>query len=37
MPKVSSEAMEMESNEYLVPTLKQMGYEGTVSHKFPGI
>ena len=37
MPKVSSEDMEMESNEYLVPTLKQMGYEGTVSHKFPGI
>ena len=36
MPPMPADVIKKEAKEHSVPTLAEMGYEGTVSHKFPG-
>ena len=36
MPPMPADIVKKEGKEHSIPTLAELGYEGVVSHKFPG-
>ena len=37
MPPMPADIVKKEGKEHSIPTLAELGYEGVVSHKFPGM